>query len=309
MENTLFSKFSNTLLYHNLKLLLCLFICFSQLSLFAQISQQDTGFVKHAAAVLRGQFDKQPVEKVYLHLDKPYYLAGEDIWFKAYLTSGDLHQLSAISGVLNAELVSDADQRVVQALKLAVTTGRSIGDFHLPDALPAGQYHVRAYTNYMRNAGSAYFFDQPVLISNVATNKIPAQRLPTTGDVKINQQKQAGATTGTDVQFFPESGSLVNGISSVIAFKATGSDGMGKALAGIITDNQGVEITRFSSAHLGMGSFNLYPAAGKTYKAAVTFADGSHQTVSLPVAAQAGYVLSVYNRPESPNIAFRVSLN
>ena len=27
-----------------------------------------------------------PTEKVHLHLDKPYYAIGEDIWFKAYVT-------------------------------------------------------------------------------------------------------------------------------------------------------------------------------------------------------------------------------
>ncbi len=28
---------------------------------------------------------KYPQEKVHLHLDKPYYAIGDDIWFKAYV--------------------------------------------------------------------------------------------------------------------------------------------------------------------------------------------------------------------------------
>ena len=32
-----------------------------------------------------------PQEKLYLHLDKPYYGAGESIWFKGYLINSITH--------------------------------------------------------------------------------------------------------------------------------------------------------------------------------------------------------------------------
>ena len=28
---------------------------------------------------------KYPAEKIYIHLDRPSYFVGEDVWFKAYL--------------------------------------------------------------------------------------------------------------------------------------------------------------------------------------------------------------------------------
>ncbi|MDR1897458.1 MAG: hypothetical protein LBR10_11775, partial [Prevotellaceae bacterium] len=33
-------------------------------------------------------------EKVYLHLDRHYYLSGDDIWFKAYLVDAQTNKLS-----------------------------------------------------------------------------------------------------------------------------------------------------------------------------------------------------------------------
>ena len=30
--------------------------------------------------------DQRPVEKVYIHFDKPYYTVADTIWFKAYVT-------------------------------------------------------------------------------------------------------------------------------------------------------------------------------------------------------------------------------
>jgi len=40
-----------------------------------------------------------PTEKAYLQFDKPYYAAGDTIYFKAYVTAGALHKLSNVSGV------------------------------------------------------------------------------------------------------------------------------------------------------------------------------------------------------------------
>ena len=48
---------------------------------------------------------KFPQEKVYLHLDKAYYSAGETIWFKAYLAADNLPE--AFSTTLYAELLDD----------------------------------------------------------------------------------------------------------------------------------------------------------------------------------------------------------
>src|ERR1700761_7588369 len=78
-----------------------------------------------------------PQEKVYLHIDKPYYSTGDNIWFKAYVTAGSKHKLSAISGVLNVELVNDRDE-VAMSEKLPVINGLSWGDFALADSLTEG---------------------------------------------------------------------------------------------------------------------------------------------------------------------------
>src|ERR1700754_5170268 len=93
-----------------------------------------------------------PIEKVYLHLDKPYYAIGDEIWFKAYVTAGPRHQLSALSKVLNVELINDNDS-IKRAFKIPLTLGLGWGDIKLTDSLKEGNYRIRAYTNWMRNAG------------------------------------------------------------------------------------------------------------------------------------------------------------
>ncbi|MEO6499716.1 MAG: DUF1416 domain-containing protein, partial [Mucilaginibacter sp.] len=112
-----------------------------------------------------------------------------------------------------------------------------------------------------------------------------------------------------DVQFFPESGYLINGAGSKVAFKATGADGLGKDVKGIIKDEQGNVVTVFGSQHLGMGVFTFNPQAGKTYKAHITYEDGSEKVIALPAAKDSGYLLSVDNSNPAALIVRIIAVN
>jgi hypothetical protein len=118
--------------------------------------------------------ENHPIEKVHLHLDKPYYAAGENIWFKAYVTIGSLHKLSDYSGLLNVELINEQDS-IKQTLKLQLVDGTAFGDIELPDTLHEGNYRIRAYTRYMLNAGKNYIFDKAISIGNAINNKVFAK--------------------------------------------------------------------------------------------------------------------------------------
>jgi len=100
---------------------------------------------------------------------------------------------------------------------------------------------------------------------------------------------------GIDVQFFPEGGYMVNGIRSRVAFKATKPDGLGIDAKGTIVDNTGNVMASFSSQHLGMGIFALLPEKDKTYKANLTFADGTSESIDLPTPRDEGFTLSLNN--------------
>src|SRR6185312_15668866 len=110
-------------------------------------------------------------EKVYLHFDKPYYYAGDTIWFKAYTVIGEHHQLSDLSKVLYCELISGGDS-VINRYALRLTSGIAWNNFVLPRSAKQGNYYVRAYTNWMRNFDPGYFFNQQIKVFGPQT---PAQ--------------------------------------------------------------------------------------------------------------------------------------
>ena len=235
-------------------------------------------------------------EKAYLQFDKPYYAAGDTVYFKAYVTFGERHQLSTLSGVLHVDLIN-TNNKIDQSIKLQLLNGLAWGDLLLPDTLPKGNYRIRAYTQWMRNEAEASFFEQVVAVGSAEKEKI-AESAP--AGTKINSKP--------DVQFFPEGGSLVNGLRSKIAFKAVGTNGRGIDVAGVILDNNNTEICRFASTHLGMGCFYLQAQEGKSYTARITYADGMQGVVKLPDAGTSGLVLTV-NNDSLPKASVRIEAN
>src|SRR5690606_20825887 len=101
-----------------------------------------------------------------------------------------------------------------------------------------------------------------------------------------------------DLQFFPESGELVHGLSSKVGFKALDAFGNGTKLEGDIVDQNNTVITSFNSNSLGMGSFTLTNVdSTQTYYARVV-QDSilAKNKFALPKVAASRRVLSVWEQ-------------
>ena len=115
--------------------------------------------------------EKNAQEKIYLHLDKYSYTAGESIWFKAYTTIGISNLFTAQSGIAYVELIDPKNEKV-NKLTIPLIMGLGMGDIKLNDTIVEGSYRLRAYTNWMRNAGSEYFYDRTIQISNGRSDNV-----------------------------------------------------------------------------------------------------------------------------------------
>ena len=262
-------------------------------AVFSQAAHQSLND-KITGALLRNA--SVPVEKAYLQFDKPYYAAGDTIYFKAYVTAGQRHMLSTLSGVLHVDLINPYN-KIDQSIKLQLTNGLAWGDFALPDSLPQGHYRVSAYTRLMSSEDDPAYFENELSIGNFNT-----QQTGTKSAVKN------GAAAKTDIQFFPEGGTLVSGIMSKVAFKAIGTDGKGVAVSGEVFDSGNNKVCGFWAAHLGMGYFNLLPQEGRSYTARVTYPDGSKGEVKLPAAEQSGLTLTA-NNDAFPQVNIKIEAN
>lgn len=112
-----------------------------------------------------------------------------------------------------------------------------------------------------------------------------------------------------DLQFFPEGGKLVKGLSSKVGFKAINTNGLGEAVEGMILDKNNDTIVRFQSNTLGMGSIKLEPnAIGKAFKAVFkTNSSNAYKEVEFPLVQATGYVMAVEERDQ--NLLIGISSN
>jgi len=232
-----------------------------------------------------------PQEKVYLHFDNTGYFLGETIWFKAYVVEAINNKPSGISKTLYVELLSPEGD-MLQSKKILIQNGVCSGDFQLRDSLPGGYYEVRAYTRCMLNFGSEVVFskvlpvfDQPAKDGDYADRKMTNRKFTVP-----NKRDKSPYKDPITVSFYPEGGSLVTGLKSKVAFKATGKDGKNIEISGNVLNSDGKEVATLKTAHDGMGVFTVIPD-GKVLTVKVKD-EKNENSFQLPASIVSGYVMT-----------------
>lgn len=231
-------------------------------------------------------------EKIFVHTDKTFYLAGERIWFKAYITNASSHTPVTLSKIVYVELLNHENKPVLQTKIAADKTGE--GSLLLPASIATGTYLLRAYTNWMKNFDTQYFYTQPISIVN--TIKGIASGLSA-----AHSMQDAGLT------FYPEGGHLVADFNNVVGIKAIGKNGFGVACTGtIINEKKEIEAS-FKTDTFGIGSFTFTPQAQSTYTALVNFENDSATFPFTLKVDTKGYVMQLlHNNTDSDLITVAV---
>lgn len=218
--------------------------------------------------------DQNPIEKLYLHIDRDHYYAGETIWCKGYFMSGFLP--SVRSTVLYIELLNSRSE-IVQRSVFPVYGGMAPAQLTLPDSLSTGWYQIRAYTPLMLN--------QPGFTYNRSIAVYGKERK------RISREDQQA---DSQLLFFPEGGNFIAGLLNTVAFKSIDKAGMPLPVEGAVRNSKGALICPLKSLHDGMGSFSMVPLKGETYYVTV---NQSNQKYFLPPQADEGIVFNIRDAP------------
>ena len=215
-------------------------------------------------------------EKIFAHLDRSLYVAGETVWFKLYYVDGYFHRPLDVSKVAYVEIL-DRDNKAIIQTKIRLKDGTGNGQLLLPITISSGNYLVRVYTNWMKNFSPEYYFQQQITILNTVRRTEPTPK---------NNSPQY------DIQFFPEGGHLVDGIRSTVAFRIVDQSGTGKDISGAILNQRGDTVISFRPLKFGIGNFTFLPSASEQYKV-VFKGKQAIASIPFPVVQQSGYVVQV----------------
>lgn len=188
---------------------------------------------------------------VYLQTSKTIYETEEDLWFKGYVLDAQYFYPSARSKTLYVQLMEDKTGQVVWEKKYEIEDGFVDGHLFLKSELEEGIYTLAAYSASSFERSNKEFY---------AAKKLEIKKEISTKVVVSPIEKDSILHFTT----FPESGKLVSGIESTLAFKAVNSKGLPVAVSGTLFEN-GISLFPFKSSHAGMGGFDFTPDSNKKY--------------------------------------------
>ena len=250
--------------------------CFLFLSLSTFLSAQ-----QNPVAALKKLYDDYPQEKIYLWYNKPAYVAGETIWFKAYIFSG--YEVSFISSSLYVELY-DSEKKLISSKLLPIISGVADGSIDLGNKLPEGVYYIRAYTQWMLNFDETFQYIHSLPVYNPASSK----------HLSLNTSIwKAGA--------FPEGGSLIEGMETKVAVRRYAGELLDTKWSGYLYEesNPTIKLKEFTALDENVGLFTFIPEAGKKYFVNVLDEQGISQQCLLPLVRNTGVAVSIEESGDS----------
>ncbi|MDE3251692.1 MAG: hypothetical protein KGO92_02725 [Bacteroidota bacterium] len=219
--------------------------------------------------------ERFPTEKMHIQFDKNLYNKEETIWYKIYILSGT--ELSQLSKNVYVEWY-DTSGKMIKQTVAPLYQATAKGSFDIPANYSGNFIHVKAFTRWMLNDDPAFLFDRELAIN---TSTLPAKT-----PAKPIVYK-------TRVETFPESGFLIQGLTSRVAFKATNQFGNPVFIKGVLTDNKNLVLDSLRVKHDGMGSFILTPEPSESYQLKWTDENGKTGVTDIPVTKKEGAKLAI----------------
>lgn len=280
---------------HAIQFLFSGILVFSLILSQAQPNQRAT--LDTIAGKLMREVMKNQDDRIYLHHDKPYYRAGTKIWFRVYLLKDLSGQVSGNRNNVYVTLTNDKDSIVGQTV---LNSGERdwAGGLNIPAKSAEGFYTVKAFTKAMSETNSDKGFSSQIYILNSKSGidhvSLPLFVKPAIGEDPV-------------MRFYPEGGSLVNGVDNLVAYEATDAKGNPLMVEGRIVDDNQKTLATFKSDSRGKGTVIFNPFKNRSYKALIKGSKGTDLSFNLPPINYNACQLNVVSQDEK-KIRLRVVL-
>jgi hypothetical protein len=215
---------------------------------------------------------KSAEEKIYIHTSRDGYVAGETIYFKAYIMSG-LYP-STYSSSFHVQL--SADSGMVLRHVFPVISGTSVGSIDLPSNLPEGRYFLSGSTNTSLRESGRLGYVQPLLVLNALSNR---------------KAGQPSYTPKPAIRLHPGTSKPVSGVANELFISILDQHHQPIKTTASLLDGSNKVIATAATNDAGAASFSFVPQKGAAYRVEAATASGKI-TESLP-AAEDGTAMTV----------------
>ncbi len=217
--------------------------------------------------------NKYQPERIFIHLNKGQYVAGENLVFKAYIFYR--FQLSPISTNLYVECL-DKNKKVIYANIFPILKGIANGNFNIPKNTMEDVYYFRAYTSWMLNFNEKVQFIQPFNIYNSTASK-----------------KLVASNTIWNASIYPEGGKLLDNIETKCTVRLTTNGNLPVKWSGYIYENNDSlnVIAKIVQLNEAVGITTFTPVFGKQYRAKIIDENNIANIILLPTVANAGVTI------------------
>lgn len=247
-------------------------------------------------------YKRLPQEKVYLHTDKPYYAAGDTIWFRAHVADAVTNTPVDRSKFVYVELLDNAADTLIERAMIKCDSNKVFANaLLLPKALRSGKYTLAAYTRWMMNFDKELFFYKQVPVLGKGgdgglVNKdtmTDEQKMIAGDEGKSDVSEFSDYLTDISMSLMPEGGHLIDGCRQRLAFKVIGNDGYGRDVRVRLVNAAGDIVAEGESEHLGMGYIYVTPKKDEQMTLEAYAAGGLSCSTPLPEVLAEGATIAV----------------
>lgn len=216
-------------------------------------------------------------ELIFIQTDKRAYFTGERIHFKIFCLEKTTSMPSELSKIAYLEVLDKDNNQILQA-KIELNEGTGYGEVFIPTNINSGNFVLRGYTRWMRNDGPETFYHSMITVIN-PFKKLGLKPLDDENEVSIS--------------FYPESGTPINGLKTIVVFDCKNANGHPVDVNGTLIANDSIIIKEFKPDMNGFGSFEFTPDIFNKYHVNLMHSDSTVTTHDFPPTVGKGLALQV----------------
>jgi len=240
--------------------------------------KQNTEKARHIISRFEAENRTPDGQRLFLRLDKENYLIDNDLHFTAFILDRWFQKPFVYGSVLFIDVI-DANNQLVLKKKFDINQGMSYGEIALSEIPQAGMYTLKAYTN----SNGRYAFEKGISISYS-----PLQL------TSNSNRFETIVTEDAILEFFPESGSLLNDVKSKVVFTVQTADNIPIKTKIELLNKSGTVLRIIETNRLGLGSFEIAPKNGIKYFLRVQNSSYNHRW-PIPEGKNHGFFMKLIN--------------